>query len=133
MFFIVNMVVCDVFVGIYFIIIGDLNIFNFLFNVSDKLEIGEKFVLGGGVFCLFVVIIFILVVCVVVVIFFLFMVEKYCFIVYCMNFDYCLIKKIVMVWLLFLWVLLFSYVLFFLFYVLNLFYCLIMMCSFLVV
>lgn len=130
MLLIANMAVCDVFVGIYSIIIGDLNIFNFLSNVSDKLETGEKLVLGGGVLCPLAATIFTSAVCVAAVTSLLLTVEKYCSIVYCMNPDHRLTKKIATAWLLFSWVLSLSYALSPLLHVLNLSYRPTMMCSF---
>ena len=130
MLLIANMAICDVFVGIYSIIIGDLNIFNFLSNVSDKLKTGEKFILGGGVLCPLAATIFTSAVCVAAVTSLLLTVEKYCSIVYCMNPDHRLTKKIAAALLLFSWVLSLSYALSPLLEVLNLSYSTTMMCSF---
>lgn len=130
MLLIANMAICDVFIGIYSIIIADLNIFNFLSNVSDKLKSGEKLVLGGGVLCPLAAIIFTTAVCVAAVTSLLLTVEKYCSIVYCMNPDHRLNKKIAAACLLFSWVLSLSYALSPLFHVLNLSYSATMMCSF---
>ena len=128
MLLIANMAICDVLVGIYSIIIGDLNIFNFLSNVSDKT--GEKLVLGGGILCPLATTIFTSAVCVAAVTSLLLTVEKYCSIVYCMNPDHRLTKKIAAALLLFSWVLSLSYALSPLLHVLNLSYSATMMCSF---
>ena len=128
MLLIANMAICDVLVGIYSIIIGDLNIFNFLSNVSDKT--GEKLVLGGGILCPLATTIFTSAVCVAAVTSLLLTVEKYCSIVYCMNPDHRLTKKIAAALLLFSWVLSLNYALSPLLHVLNLSYSATMMCSF---
>lgn len=130
MVLIANMAICDVFIGIYSIIIGDLNIFNFLSNVSDNLKAGEKLVLGGGVLCPLATTIFTTAVCVAAVTSLLLTVEKYCSIVHCMNPDHRLNKKIAAVCLMFSWVLSLSYALSPLLHVLNLSYSATMMCSF---
>ena len=130
MLLIANMALCDIFIGIYSIIIGDLNIFNFLSNVNDKLNTGERLVLGGGVLCPLAATIFTSAVCVAAMTSLLLTVEKYCSIVYCMNPDLRLNKKIAAACLLFSWVLSLSYALSPLFYVLNLSYSATMMCSF---
>ena len=130
MLLIANMAICDVFIGIYSIIVGDLNIFNFLSNTIDKRETGEELVLGGGVLCPLASTIFTSAVCVAAMTSLLLTVEKYCSIVHCMNPDRRLNKKIAAACLLFSWVLSLSYALSPLLHVLNLSYSATMMCSF---
>lgn len=56
MFFIVNMVFCDFFMGVYFVIIGDLNIFNMFLDIIVNL--GKKFVFEWEGICKFLIVIF---------------------------------------------------------------------------
>ena len=130
MLLIANMALCDIFIGIYSIIIGSLNIFNFLSNVSDNLKKGEKLVLGGGILCPLATAIFTSAECVAAVTSLLLTVEKYCSIVHCMNPDYRLSKKVAVVCLLSFWTLSLCYALSPLLHVLNLSYSATMMCSF---
>ncbi|KAJ7377216.1 hypothetical protein OS493_030418 [Desmophyllum pertusum] len=130
MLLITNMALCDLLIGIYSIIIGSLNIFNFLSNVSVNLNTDEKLVLGGGILCPLAAVIFTSAECVAAVTSLLLTVEKYCSIVYCMNPDRRLSKKVAAVCLLFAWILSLGYALSPFLRVLNISYSATMMCSF---
>lgn len=130
MLLIANMAVCDFFLGMYSIIIGSLNIFNFLSNLSNNLKTGERLVLGGGILCPLASAIFTSAECVAAVTSLLLTVEKYCSIVHCMNPDHRLSKKVAAICLLFFWIVSLCYALSPLFHVLNLSYSATMMCSF---
>lgn len=131
MLLIANMAICDLFIGIYSIIIGSLNIFNFLSNAGNYLETGKKLVLGGRILCPLASTIFTSSECVAAVTSLLLTVEKYCSIVHCMNPDRRLSKKVATVCLLFCWILSLLYALSpLLLKFLDLSYSPTMMCSF---
>ena len=130
MLLIFNMALCDLLIGIYSIIIGNLNIFNFLSNVEKNKKKEEQLVLGGGILCPLATAIFTSAECVAAVTSLLLTVEKYCSIVHCMNPDYRLSKKVSAICLLFFWVLSLAYAISPEFHILNLSYSATMMCSF---
>ncbi|KAL9959755.1 hypothetical protein ACROYT_G033110 [Oculina patagonica] len=129
MLLIANMALCDLLIGIYSVIIGSLNIFNFLSNVSVKTG-GEKLVLGGGILCPLASSIFTSAECVAAVTSLLLTIEKYCSIVHCMDRGHCLSKKVAAICLLFVWATSLGYALCPLLHVPNLSYSATMMCSF---
>lgn len=128
MLLISNMALCDFLIGIYSIIIGNLNIFNFLSNVEFKTD--KKLVIGGGILCPLATAIFTSAECVAAVTSLLLTVEKYYSIVHCMNPDRRLTKKVAVVCLVFFWVVSLGYALSPLFHVSSLSYSPNMMCSF---
>lgn len=128
MLLLTNMAICDLLIGIYSIIIGDLNIFNFLFTTA--ISSGQKLVFGRGVLCQLATVIFTSAQCVAAVTSLLLIVEKYCSIVYCMNPNRRLSKKVASVCLMSAWGLSLGYSLSPLLHVSNLSFSPTMMCSF---
>ena len=123
-----NMAICDLLIGIYSIIIGDLNIFNFLFTTA--ISPGQKLVLGRRVLCRVTTVIFTSAQCVAAVTSLLLVVEKYCSIVYCMNPNRRLSKKVAFVCIMSAWGLSLGYALSPLHHDSNLSFSPTMMCSF---
>lgn len=130
MLLIANMALCDLLIGVYSLIIGNLNIFNFLSRHLNVTSGGEKLVLGGGILCPLATAIFTSAECVEAVTSLLLTVEKYFSIVHYTNPDRRLSKNMAAVCLLFFWVASFGYALAPLFHVPNLSYTATMMCSF---
>ena len=128
MLLITNMAVCDLLIGIYSIIIGDLNIFRFL--STAEIGPGNDLVLGGRILCRFATAIFTTAQCLSAVTSLLLTVEKYCSIVHCMNPNRRLSKKVAAVCLVVFWILSLGYALSPLIHVANLSFSAIMMCSF---
>lgn len=128
MLLITNMAICDLLIGIYSVIIGNLNVFKFLSNV----DIGPdtKLFFGGGVQCQFASVIFTSAQCVAAVTSFLLTVEKYCSIVHCMNPDRRLSKKVAFMCVMSSWILSLGYALSPIFHVPTLSFSATMMCSF---
>lgn len=127
-----NMAVCDLLIGVYSVITGGLNIFNFLSNVDIKTG-REKLVLGGGILCPLASTIFTSAECAAAVTSLLLTVGKYCSIVHYMNHrnpSHCLTKKVAVICLLFTWVASLGYALSPFFRIPNLSYSATMMCSF---
>ncbi|XP_022786583.1 C-C chemokine receptor 1-like protein 1 [Stylophora pistillata] len=129
MWLILNMALCDLLIGIYSVLIGNLNIFSFLSSIeTDKKD--KKLVLGGEVLCPLATAIFTSAECVAAVTSFLLTVEKYYSIVHCMNPDRRLSKKVAAICLVFCWILSLVYAISPEFHFLNLSYSATMMCSF---
>ena len=129
MLLIFNMALCDLLIGIYSIIIGNLNIFSFLSSVQLEKKV-EKLVFGDGILCPLATAIFTSAECVAAATSLLLTVEKYCSIVHCMNPDRRLGKKVATMCLVFCWVLSLAYAISPEFHFLNLSYSATMMCSF---
>lgn len=128
MLLITNVAMCDLLMGIYSVIIGSLNIFNFL-STADIRD-GKDLILGGGVLCRLTTAMFTSAQCVSAVSSLLLTVEKYCSIVHCMNPDRRLSKRMALACLIFVWILSLLYALSPLFHVPNLLFSATMMCSF---
>ena len=104
MLLITNMAICDLFIGVYSVIIGNLNIFNFLHSAYNT-HGAQKLVLGGGVLCPVATVIFTSGESVASVTSLLLTVEKYCSIVHCMNPDHRMSRKVAVLILLPCWML----------------------------
>ena len=128
MLLITNVALCDLLMGIYSVITGSLNIFNFL-STADIRD-GKELILGGGVLCPLTTAMFTSAQCVSAVSSLLLTVEKYCSIVHCMNPGRRLGKRVALACLISVWILSLLYALSPLFHVPNLLFSATMMCSF---
>lgn len=102
MLLISNMALCDLLVGIYSVIIGDLNIFNF---ISNAYATGAKLSFERQELCGFSTVIFSSAQCVAAATSLLLTIEKYLSIIYCMDPNRRLSKKVAFSSVILLWVL----------------------------
>lgn len=102
MLLISNMAFCDLLMGIYSVIIGDLNIFNF---ISNAYTTGAKLFFERKDLCGFSTVIFTSAQCVAAATSLLLTVEKYLSIVHCMDPNRRLSKKVAFISVILLWVL----------------------------
>ncbi|XP_068708156.1 neuropeptide receptor 22-like [Montipora foliosa] len=128
MLLIANMAFCDLLMGVYSVIIGDLNIFNMLPDMIANP--GKKFVFEREGLCKFSTAIFTSAQCVAAATSLLLTVEKFYSIVYCMNPNRRLSRKAAFASIVSFWILSLLYGLSPLFEVLNLSVTVTMMCSF---